>query len=107
VKARLGFEIHRGLRERLREYAEQTGRSQTSLIEQALAEFLNVPLANRELAKQAVEICPRCERGVMHDNRCRLCNWRRIDPREQRGERARDPYRETNPKYTKWFKEAA
>ena len=72
--------MNAGLLERLEDARRKEGRPKNALIEQALAEYLNVPLANRELPEQAVELCPACQQGVLNDGRCRGCRWRR-DPR--------------------------
>lgn len=52
-------------------------RSISSIVEQALAEYLAVPLANPDLPEQPLELCPRCEQGILREGICRLCNYRR------------------------------
>ena len=80
AKRRVSWCVHSGLLERLEDARRKEDRPKNALIEQALAEYLNVPLANRELPEQPVEVCPACQRGVLNYGRCRECRWRR-DPR--------------------------
>jgi len=80
-KERHQQQIDNGLYLRLREQALTEGRSMTSIVEQALAEYLAIPLANPDLPEQPVELCPSCEKGVLWRRRCSVCGWRRVDPR--------------------------
>lgn len=67
-------------------------RSISSIVEQALAEYLAIPLANEQLPQAPLELCPTCEQGVLRDGICRICNWRRNDPRP--------PHRRPRPRAT-------
>jgi hypothetical protein len=67
--------LHDGLIARLDERAAREGRNRKLLVEQALAEYLDVPLAHPDLPEQPVEMCPECERGIIHDGRCLNCRW--------------------------------
>jgi HAMP domain-containing protein len=80
VKRSLSVWINAPLIERLNARARMDARKPSALIEQALAEFLNVPLASRDLPRQPVELCPSCQRGVLNNDRCNECSWHR-DPR--------------------------
>lgn len=80
MKRSITWAVNDALLDRLRRERRTTGRREISIVEQALAEYLNVPLANRDLPEQPVEICPQCQRGVLHYGRCAECRWRR-DPR--------------------------
>lgn len=71
------WHLHPGLYDRLVKYAEKEDRTLTAIVEQALAEYLAVPLANRDLPEQPVELCPKCERTLIRQGRCRHCGWRR------------------------------
>ena len=87
--------LHAGLLDRLERVAEEQGRAPRRVVEDALAQYLYVPLANPELPEQPVELCPACERGILHDHACRECGWHR-DPRPwHRRTRARDSMRRT------------
>ena len=85
--------LHSGLLDRLERVAEEQGRAPRKVVEDALARHLAVPLANRELPEQPVEMCPACERGVLHDGACRECNWHREPRPWHRRTRARDTNR--------------
>jgi hypothetical protein len=76
-KQRVSWDLHPVLIEAVRLRAVEEGRSITSVVEQALAEHLHIPLANRDLPEQRVELCPACEKGVIWDGRCAVCNWHR------------------------------
>ena len=80
MKRDLSLWINAALIERLDARARLDGRHRINLIEQALAEFLSVPLANRELPEQPVELCGNCQHAVLNYGRCPECKWRR-DPR--------------------------
>lgn len=82
--------LHPRLFEQIKERAEREQRSINSLVEQALAEFMHVPLAFPELPEQPVELCPQCEQAVLHHRRCNRCGWHR-DPRPWKiGRRAQE-----------------
>lgn len=88
------WHLHTGLLDRLERVAEEQGRAPRKVVEQALAEYLNVPLAYRDLPEAPVEMCPACERTVLDDGVCRGCGWRRVPERPWRQRtRARDPKR--------------
>jgi len=72
---RIRWRMHDGLMARLDQRAAGEGRTRMQLVEQALAEFLDVPLAHPELPEQPVELCPECEAGIMHDGKCGNCGW--------------------------------
>lgn len=91
AKRRISHMLHEGLNDRLNAERVKQDRTLVSIIEQALAEYLNVPLADRELPEQAVELCPRCERGVLNNGRCAECRWRR-DPRASLDEAKRSAH---------------
>jgi hypothetical protein len=80
AKRKIHWRVNDALLNRLEAKARTEDRHQIALIEQALAEYLNVPLANRELPEQPVEVCANCRQGVLHEGRCAECRWRR-DPR--------------------------
>lgn len=67
--------LHAGLVQRLDQRAASEGRARKLLVEQALAEYLSVPLADVNLPEQNCELCPECERGLIHDGRCLNCGW--------------------------------
>jgi hypothetical protein len=104
-KQKVAWRLNAALLDRLEQQAEKEGRRLTMIIEQALAEYLNVPLANRKLPEQAVELCAHCERGVLNEGRCGNCGWHRLSRQEQwardRQLRARQAKRETRPKHSK------
>ena len=77
AKSRVSWSIHPGLLARLRDRAGYEQRSVISVLEEALAKHLAVPLANPALPEQPVELCPACERGVLNHGRCPGCNWHR------------------------------
>ena len=87
------WHLHAGLLDRLERVAEEQGRAPRKVVEHALAKYLAVPLANRELPEQPVEMCPACERGVLHDGACRECGWHREPRPWHRRTRARDTKR--------------
>ena len=110
AKRRITFKLNAALIDRLNEERHREGRSQNAIVEQALAEFLNVPLANRDLPERPVELCPRCEQGVLNEGHCAGCNWRREERpgwRKNRPVRAPETENETRSKYPKRAKEAA
>jgi hypothetical protein len=99
------FWVNAALVDRLEEQSRKDGRARNSIVEQALAEYLNVPLADRDLPEQAVELCPNCLQGVLNEGRCRECRWRR-DPRASYRPAVRARV-QPNAKYAKRAKEAA
>ena len=108
AKQRITFRINTALIDRLNERRYREGRSQNALIEQALAEFLNVPLANRDLPEQPVEICANCQRGVLNEGRCGDCGWHRLTRQQQWAhDRQIRAAKERDSKYAKRAKEVA
>lgn len=100
MKRSLTLWINTPLIERLDSRARLDGRNRINLIEQALAEYLNVPLADRDLPAQPVELCPACQRALIDDNgRCQACRWHR-DPRRSYKPAVRARV-EASPKTTK------
>ena len=84
AKRKIAWRLNSALLDRLDERCRKENRRQISIIEQALAEYLNVPLANRELPEQPVEICGNCEKGVLDDRlRCADCGWHRLTRQDQ------------------------
>lgn len=88
AKRHLKTWLNSGLLDRLNAERFSQGRTQNAIVEQALAEYLNVPLADRDLPEQPVELCAACERAVLNNGRCRECGWHR-DPRRARDVAAR------------------
>ena len=66
------------LAERVKEYADEQGRTTTSIVEQALAEFLAVPISVVGTPAGPLELCYICERGVLFHGRCPHCTWKRV-----------------------------
>ena len=84
------WRVHEGLLDRLALQARTSHRTPTSIVEQALAEYLSVPLASRDLPAQPVELCPHCHRGLITDTgRCLQCRWHRDPRRSHKPVRAR------------------
>ena len=77
TKPKVTLNIHAGLLARLRDRAAYERRSLISVLEEALAKHLAVPLANPSLPEQPCELCPACERGVLSHGRCTECGWHR------------------------------
>jgi hypothetical protein len=71
--------FHPELWERVRRHALLNNRTNVSVVEQALAEHLAIPLADPDLPEQPVELCPRCEKGVLWQGKCPVCSWRRVE----------------------------
>jgi hypothetical protein len=67
------FKIHPALLSRAEDYAVLEGRSVVSVVEQALAELLHVPLLDPRFPEGSVELCASCKRGVMWQSRCPVC----------------------------------
>ena len=80
------------LLERVHSAAQQQGRTLNSIVEQALANLLFVPPAFPDLPEQPIELCARCEKGVLYASRCPVCGWHRY-PRMYKRTRARDTTR--------------
>lgn len=94
----IGWKIHPGLLDALQARADAESRKQVSVLEEALAKHLAIPLAHPELPEMPVELCPACEKGVINRGRCAVCNWHRY-PRPWKsksatGTRTRDTKRE-------------
>lgn len=87
------WHLHAGLLDRLEQVAEEQGRAPRKVVEHALANYLAVPLAYRERPEQPCEMCPVCERGVLHNGGCRECGWHREARPWHRRTRARDTKR--------------
>jgi hypothetical protein len=85
--------LHAGLLDRLERIAEEQGRPPRKVVEHALANYLAVPLAHRDLPEQPCEMCPACERGVLRNGACRECGWHREPRPWHRRTRARDTKR--------------
>ena len=105
AKRKIAWRLNSDLLDRLEALSHKDNVRQIILIEQALAEFLNIPLADRRLPEQPLELCASCERGVMNEGRCGNCGWHRLTRQEQwakeradRQLRAREEYRKNHPK---------
>lgn len=107
MKRHISLWLNVGLLDRLEQRRRSEGRRQMAIVEQALAEYLNVPLANRNLPEASVELCANCERGVLNEGRCADCGWHRYTREEQRELRARGDPRGGRSKHSKNAKEAA
>lgn len=99
AKRKIAWRLNGDLLDRLEALSRKDNVRQIILIEQALAEFLNIPLADRRLPQQTLELCAQCERGVMNEGRCGHCGWHRLTRQEQwakeradRQARAREEY---------------
>lgn len=73
------FYMHPQLADRLKDQAAIEQRSQGSIVEQALAEYLNVAPARYGIPQAILELCPRCMRGVLigRHGQCSMCRWDR------------------------------
>jgi len=69
-KRRHCVRLHPELSRRAEDIAVLEDRTLTSVIEQALAELLYVPIADPALPEAPVEICHDCRRGVVWLGRC-------------------------------------
>lgn len=65
--------MHPELLKRAESRAILEDRTVVSVIEQALAEFLAIPVLDTKLPQGPVELCQRCERGVMWKDKCPVC----------------------------------
>lgn len=83
MKTKIAWRINTALLARLNRACRTEHRRHISIIEQALAEYLNVPVANRDLPQQPVELCGNCERGVLNEGRCGDCGWHRLTRQQQ------------------------
>ena len=81
------LKVHPALLERAEDRAVLESRSLVSVVEQALAELLHVPILDRRFPEGPVEICARCRAGVMWQGRCPVCGHH---GRAERPARARD-----------------
>jgi hypothetical protein len=80
-KRRHCVRLHPELSRRVEDIAVLEERTVTSVVEQVLAEYLYVPVADPTFPEAPVEICHECRRGVVWLGRCPLCHWRRRRPR--------------------------
>lgn len=78
-KRMTSFMMHPILSDRLRIEAAREGRSQAAILEQALAEYLNVAPAMRGIPARTLELCPNCRTRVLYGRRgqCPSCKWDR------------------------------
>ena len=96
IRVTVNWTLHPQLIKRLQYQADHEltprgkRRSISSIVEQALAEYLAIPLANPELPEQPLELCPQCEKGILREGACRLCNYHRYP-------RGRDKHRRKPP----------
>ena len=80
-RATVNLSLHPELHRRLQREAATTTtplgkqRTMTAIIEQALAEYLAVPIANLEIEEAPLELCPACERGLLWGRHCYECGW--------------------------------
>jgi hypothetical protein len=70
VKRSQTFRLHPELLRRAEDKAVMEDRTMTSVIEQALAELLAVPVADPAFPPGPVEVCRACRKGVLWRNRC-------------------------------------
>jgi hypothetical protein len=89
MRAEVHWTIHPALLERLKARADADGRKVSAVVEQACAEYLAIPLANRDLPEQPCELCPNCKTGVLRLGICPACNWRRNPEARDRIDRPR------------------
>jgi hypothetical protein len=91
VKRLQTFRLHPELLRRAEDRAVLEDRTVTSVIEQALAELLAVPIADSAFPPGPVEVCRACRQGVLWRNRCPVCRW--VRPRKRPREEAKRHYR--------------
>lgn len=65
--------INRQLDAHARRHGEQRGLTMRHVVELALAEYFNLPAYNPTLGYPG--LCPQCDKAVITNDKCDLCNW--------------------------------